>query len=157
MHKLLFRRILLFLKELSFVIMKLILVLTFLFVFLNCTNFIESVSKSKSKSGSKSRSKSKGKKGKKGKSRTPLGGDFLGDITPPPNEVYNLHVDLSKTNDLNQFSVSDIEKINDTLTLLYEEHDQDVKYFQQIMNARQKIIDELITEVKKLKLNRVLV
>lgn len=124
-----------------------------MFVLLLCSNSIESKSKYKSNSKSKS---SKGKKGKKGKSGTSFGGDFLGDITPPPNEVYNLHIDLSKTNELKQFSMSDIKKINNTLTLLYEEHHHDMKHFQQIMNARQQVIDQLVDEVKKLKLTHVM-
>lgn len=127
--------------------MKIIIFLTFLYVLLNCNSVIDCASKSRSK----------GKQGKKGKSGISFGGDFLGDITPPPNEVYNLHIDLSKTNELQQFSMSDIKKINNTLTLLYEEHNNDMKYFEQIMNVRQQIIDHLIDEVKKLKLNTVMV
>ncbi|CRG97886.1 conserved Plasmodium protein, unknown function [Plasmodium gallinaceum] len=114
--------------------MKIILFLTLIFVLLNC----------------KSYGKSKIKKGKKGNSVT-LGGDFLGDITPVPNSVYNLHVDLSKNYELNDFIIHNNEKINNALFLMYKEHYNTMKELQEIMNLRQELTDHLISEAKKLK------
>ncbi|CRH00558.1 conserved Plasmodium protein, unknown function [Plasmodium relictum] len=114
--------------------MKIILFLILIFLLLNC----------------KSYAKSKIKKGKKGKNVT-LGGDFLGDITPVPNSVYNLHVDLSKNYELNEFVIHNNEKIHNALFLMYKEHYNTMKELQEIMNLRQKLIDQLINKTKELK------
>ncbi|KAI4839711.1 hypothetical protein MKS88_001612 [Plasmodium brasilianum] len=91
------------------------------------------------------------KEGKKGKKSISLGGDFLGDITPVPNSVYNLHVDLNKTYELNNFVLKGNEKINRTLLFMYKEHCNFVKELQETMNLRKKLIDLLINETKELK------
>ncbi|CAD2094843.1 conserved Plasmodium protein, unknown function [Plasmodium vinckei brucechwatti] len=98
--------------------------------------------------GKKSKLKKKGKSGKKSVS---LGGDFLGDSTPLPSSVYNLHVDLNKHYELNDFILNGKEKINKKLILMHKEHSNHVKELQGIMGLRQKLIDHLINEIKELK------
>ncbi|VWU48844.1 conserved protein, unknown function [Hepatocystis sp. ex Piliocolobus tephrosceles] len=92
------------------------------------------------------------KKGKKGKMNTTLGGDFLGDITPFPNSVYNVHIDLNKNYELNDFVLKRNEKINKTLFLMYKEHDNTMKELQSILHVREKLIYYLIDEITKLKI-----
>ncbi|SCQ16553.1 conserved Plasmodium protein, unknown function [Plasmodium ovale] len=91
------------------------------------------------------------KKGKKGKKNLTMGGDFLGDITPLPNSVYNLHVDLNSNYELNNHVINGNEKVYKTLFLMYKEHSNTVNELQEIMSLRQKLIDQLINEIKKLK------
>ncbi|SOV74353.1 conserved Plasmodium protein, unknown function [Plasmodium sp. gorilla clade G3] len=102
----------------------------------------------------KSYAKSKLKKGnKKGKKNVSLGGEFLGDITPMPNSVYNMHVDLNKNYELNNFVRNENEHINKILFLMYKEHNNTMKELEEIMNSRQNIIQHLIKEMEKLKDN----
>ncbi|GAW81446.1 hypothetical protein, conserved [Plasmodium gonderi] len=116
--------------------MKIVLFITLFLALLSCKSY----GKSKLKN-----------KGKKGKNNISLGGDFLGDITPLPNSVYNLHVDLNKSYELNNFVLNENEKINDALFLMYKEHSNTVKELRETMNLRQKVIDQLISEIKELK------
>ncbi|CAA9988731.1 conserved Plasmodium protein, unknown function [Plasmodium knowlesi strain H] len=118
--------------------MKVALLLFIILALLNCKSY----GKSKLK-----------KKGKNGKKNISLGGDFLGDITPLPNSVYNLHIDLNKNYELSSFLLNESERINDTLFLMYKEHSNTMKELQETMDQRQKAIDQLINEMKELKIN----
>lgn len=117
--------------------MKVALLIFIILALLNCKSY----GKSKLK-----------KKGKNGKKNISLGGDFLGDITPLPNSVYNLHVDLNRNYELSSFLLNESERINNTLFLMYKEHSNTVKELQETMDQRQKAIDQLINEMKELKI-----
>lgn len=91
------------------------------------------------------------KSGKGGKRSSNIGGAFLGDSVPLPREVYNLHVDLVNIYGTDPFNFKTNNLKNDIIFLMNEEHNKHVEELKEIMNGRQKVIDNLIKELQSIK------
>lgn len=86
-------------------------------------------------------------------SRGTFNESFLGDAVPLAKEVYNLHVDLPNNYETEKFNLNNNKMRNDTIFLMNKQHNNDMEELKDIMDTRQKIIDNLIKTVQSMKAN----